>query len=225
MKWNKRFNYPKSQRELIKGQRHYALNEEKLPSVTTILSETQSDEKKESLARWKARVGETEAERIKDSSASRGTNMHLHLERHILGQGHMDLTDEGQVAGDMAQVIIDKGLCDMGEIWGSEVTLFYPNLYAGATDLVGVFDYEDSIVDFKQSNKPKKKEWIDDYFMQLGAYAMAHNCVYDTEITQGVILMCTPDKYFQKFQIKGKEFIKYQHKFLERLDKYYSEKK
>jgi len=225
MKWNKRFKYPKSQRELIKGQRHYALNEEKLPSVTTILSETQSDEKKESLARWKARVGETEAERIKDSSASRGTNMHLHLERHILGQGHMDLTDEGQVAGDMAQVIIDKGLCDMGEIWGSEVTLFYPNLYAGATDLVGVFDYEDSIVDFKQSNKPKKKEWIDDYFMQLGAYAMAHNCVYDTEITQGVILMCTPDKYFQKFQIKGKEFIKYQHKFLERLDKYYSEKK
>ena len=224
-KWNKKFNYPKSQRELIKGQRHYALNEEKLPSVTTILSETQSDEKKESLARWKARVGETEAERIKDSSASRGTNMHLHLESHILGQGHMDLTDEGQVAGDMAQVIIDKGLCDMGEIWGSEVTLFYPNLYAGATDLVGVFDYEDSIVDFKQSNKPKKKEWIDDYFMQLGAYAMAHNCVYDTEITQGVILMCTPDKYFQKFQIKGKEFIKYQHKFLERLDKYYSKKK
>jgi len=225
MKWNKRFNYPKSQRELIKGQRHYALNEEKLPSVTTILSETQSDEKKESLARWKARVGETEAERIKDSSASRGTNMHLHLERYILGAGHMDLTDEGQVAGDMAQVIIDKGLCDMGEIWGSEVTLFYPNLYAGATDLVGVFDYEDSIVDFKQSNKPKRKEWIDDYFMQLGAYAMAHNCVYDTEITQGVILMCTPDKYFQKFQIKGKEFIKYQHKFLERLDKYYSQKK
>jgi len=225
MKWNKRFKYPKSQRELIKGQRHYALNEEKLPSVTTILSETQSDEKKESLARWKARVGETEAERIKDSSASRGTNMHLHLERYILGAGHMDLTDEGQVAGDMAQVIIDKGLCDMGEIWGSEVTLFYPNLYAGATDLVGVFDYEDSIVDFKQSNKPKKKEWIDDYFMQLGAYAMAHNCVYDTEITQGVILMCTPDKYFQKFQIKGKEFIKYQHKFLERLDKYYSQKK
>ena len=225
MKWNKKFNYPKSQRELIKGQRHYALNEEKLPSVTTILSETQSDEKKESLARWKAKVGEVEAERLKNSSASRGTNMHLHLERHILGAGHMDLTDEGQVAGDMAQVIIDKGLCDMGEIWGSEVTLFYPNLYAGATDLVGVFDYEDSIVDFKQSNKPKKKEWIDDYFMQLGAYAMAHNCVYDTEITQGVILMCTPDKYFQKFQIKGKEFIKYQHKFLERLDKYYSEKK
>ena len=221
----KHFNYPSSTRETQNGHRVYAVGNEALPSVTTILSETQSDEKKESLARWKARVGETEAERVKNSSASRGTNMHLHLERHILGAGHMDLTDEGQVAGDMAQVIIDKGLCDLSEIWGSEVVLFYPNLYAGATDLVGVFDYEDSIVDFKQSNKPKKKEWIDDYFMQLGAYAMAHNCVYDTEITQGVILMCTPDKYFQKFQIKGKEFIKYQHKFLERLDKYYSQKK
>jgi genome maintenance exonuclease 1 len=84
-----------------------------------------------------------------------------------------------------------------------------------------VYDYEDSIVDFKQSNKPKRKEWIEDYFMQLGAYAMAHNHVYNTEITQGVILMCTPDKYFQKFQVKGKEFIKYQHMFLARVSKFY----
>ena len=212
-------------RTSIEGKRHYEITGKKLPSVTTILSATKSQEAIDSINRWKARVGEDQATRVKDQAASRGTNMHYHLEKYILGEGHKDLTDEGQVAGDMAQVIIDKGLCDMGEIWGSEVTLFYPNLYAGATDLVGVFDYEDSIVDFKQSNKPKKKEWIDDYFMQLGAYAMAHNCVYDTEITQGVILMCTPDKYFQKFQIKGKEFIKYQHKFLERLDKYYSEKK
>ena len=224
MKWNKLYEYPAFMRTSLEGQRHYEITGEKLPSVTTILGATQSDEKKESIAKWTARVGETEATRIKDQAASRGTNMHLHLERYIDGKGHLDLTDEGQVAGDMAQTIIDKGLCDLSEIWGSEVTLYYPGLYAGATDLVGVFDYEDSIVDFKQSNKPKRKEWIDDYFMQLGAYAMAHNCVYDTGITQGVILMCTPDNYFQKFQIKGKEFIKYQHKFLERLDKYYNDK-
>ena len=224
IKWNKLYEYPASMRTSFEGQRHYEITGEKLPSVTTILSATQSDEKKESIARWTARVGKTEATRVKDQAASRGTNMHLHLERYIEGKGHLDLTDEGQVAGNMAQTIIDKGLCDMSEIWGSEVTLYYPGLYAGATDLVGVYDYEDSIVDFKQSNKPKRKEWIEDYFMQLGAYAMAHNCVYDTGITQGVILMCTPDNYFQKFQIKGKEFIKYQHKFLERLDKYYSGK-
>ena len=224
IKWNKLYEYPASMRTSIEGRRHYEITGEKLPSVTTILSATKSKEAQESIARWKSKVGENEAERVRDQAASRGTNMHLHLERYVEGKGHMDLTDEGQVAGDMAQVIINKGLCDLSEIWGSEVVLYYPGLYAGATDLVGVYDYEDSIVDFKQSNKPKRKEWIEDYFMQLGAYAMAHNQVYDSEITQGVILMCTPDKYFQKFQIKGKEFIKYQHKFLERLDKYYNDK-
>ena len=221
MKWNKQFDYPASMRTSIEGKRHYEITGKKLPSVTTILQATQSLEKQQSLDRWKAKVGEVEAERVKNTAASRGTNMHLHLERYILGEGHKDLTDEGQVAGDMAQMIIDKGLCDMSEIWGSEVTLYYPGLYAGATDLVGVYDYEDSIVDFKQSNKPKRKEWIEDYFMQLGAYAMAHNHVYNTEITQGVILMCTPDNYFQKFQVKGKEFIKYQHMFLARVSKFY----
>jgi genome maintenance exonuclease 1 len=212
-------------RTSIEGKRHYEITGKKLPSVTTILSATKSQEAIDSINRWKARVGEDQATRVKDQAASRGTNMHYHLEKYILGEGHKDLTDEGQVAGDMAQVIIDKGLCDLSEIWGSEVTLYYPGLYAGATDLVGVYDYEDSIIDFKQSNKPKRKEWIEDYFMQLGAYAMAHNQVYDTEITQGVVLMCTPDNYFQKFQVKGKEFIKYQHKFLERLNKYYNDSK
>jgi len=212
-------------RTSIEGKRHYEITGKKLPSVTTILQATKSQEAIDSINRWKARVGEDQATRVKDQAASRGTNMHLPLERHILGTGHKDLTDEGQVAGDMAQVIIDKGLCDLSEIWGSEVTLYYPGLYAGATDLVGVYDYEDSIIDFKQSNKPKRKEWIEDYFIQLAAYAMAHNQVYDTEITQGVILMCTPDKYFQKFQVKGKEFIKYQHKFLEKVDQYYNDSK
>ena len=151
--------------------------------------------------------------------------MHLHLEKFILGQGHMDLTDEGKVAKSMAQTVIDQGLGPLQEIWGSEVTLWYPGLYAGATDLVGVYDYEDSIIDFKQSNRPKRKEWIEDYFMQLAAYAMAHNQVYGTDIRQGVILMCTPDNHFQKFQIKGKEFKRYEYKFLEKIDLYYKRSK
>tara|TARA_R110002049_G_scaffold111534_2_gene260775 strand:- start:178 stop:864 length:687 start_codon:yes stop_codon:yes gene_type:complete len=225
MKWNKLYEYPASMRTSIEGRRHYEITGKKLPSVTTILQATKSQEAIDSINRWKARVGEDQATRVKDQAAARGTNMHYHLEKYILGEGHKDLTDEGQVAGDMAQVIIDKGLCDLSEIWGSEVTLYYPGLYAGATDLVGVYDYEDSIIDFKQSNKPKRKEWIEDYFIQLAAYAMAHNQVYNTEITQGVILMCTPDKYFQKFQVKGKEFIKYQHKFLEKVDQYYNDSK
>jgi len=215
------YHYPPSTRSTTDGIRTYDVGKEKLPSVTTILKATQSDEKRASLAKWKARVGKVEADRIRDTAASRGTNMHLHLEKFILGQGHLDLTEEGKTAKSMAQTVIDKGLCDLQEIWGSEVTLWYPGLYAGATDLVGTYDYEDSIIDFKQSTKPKQRAWIDDYMMQLAAYAMAHNQVYGTEITQGVILMCTPDNYFQKFQVKGKEFISYQHKFLEKVDLYY----
>jgi len=223
MKWNKLYKYPKSSRSLIEGSRHYDVSNEVLPSVTTILQATQSAEKIASLAKWREREGAEKADSIRDQAARRGTAMHTHLEKFLLGTGYKDLTDEGQVASDMAQAIIDKGLNkNLAEIWGSEVTVYYPGLYAGATDLVGVYDYEDSIVDFKQSNKPKRREWIDDYFTQLGAYAMAHNCVYGTEIRQGVILMCTPDRYFQQFSVKGKEFIKYQHKFLERVDKYYN---
>ena len=221
MKWNKLYTYPTSTRSTVDGFRTYDVNEEKLPSVTTILGATKDQDAIDSINRWKAKVGEEAATRIRDQAASRGTNMHLHLERHIMGEGHLDLTEEGKVAKAMADTIIAKGFNDLQEIWGSEVTLFYPGLYAGATDLVGTYDYEDSIIDFKQSNKPKRREWIEDYFMQLGAYAMAHNQVYKTEITQGVILMCTPDNYFQKFQAKGKEFIEYQHKFLEKVDQYY----
>ena len=223
MKWNKLYHYPPSSRSTTDGIRTYDVGNEKLPSVTTILQATQSEEKRRKLAEWRAIKGKVEADRIKKQSASRGSNMHLHLEKHILGQGHLDLTEEGKTAKSMADTVIDKGLGDLQEIWGSEVTLWYPGLYAGATDLVGVYDYEESIVDFKQSNKPKRKEWIEDYFLQLAAYAMAHNQIYDTGIRQGVILMCTPDNYFQKFQIKGKEFKNFTYKFLQRLDKYYNE--
>ena len=215
---------PDQARVQVDGTRKYQWGE-KLPSVTSFLQATQTDEKRASIARWQARVGVDEATKIRDQAASRGSNMHLHLEKFILGQGHLDLTEEGKTAKSMADTVIEKGLCDLQEIWGSEVTLWYPGLYAGATDLVGTFDYEDSIIDFKQSTKPKRKEWIEDYLLQLAAYAMAHNQVYGTEITQGVILMCTPDNYFQKFQVKGKEFISYQHKFLEKVALYYNRAK
>jgi hypothetical protein len=225
MKWNKLYHYPPSTRSTTDGLRTYDVGNEKLPSVTTILGATKSQDAQDSIANWKARVGEAQAEVIKNIASQRGTSMHKYIEAFIIQKGYEDMTSLGQQAKEMADTIIKKGLCDLSEIWGSEVVLYYPGLYAGATDVVGVYDYEDSIIDFKQSNKPKRKEWIEDYFMQLGAYAMAHNYVHRTEITQGVILMCTPDNYFQKFQVKGKEFIKYQHQFLERVNKYYEQKK
>ena len=220
--WNKRFKYPETYREMIEGQRHYNINDEKLPSVTTILSKTQTAEKAEGLARWRAREGEANAQRIMDQAAARGSAMHAILEHHILGKNRLDLTDIGQEAHKMANVVIDKGLCNVDEIWGSEVALYYPELFAGATDLVGTYRGKESIIDFKQANKPKRREWIGDYFLQLGAYAMAHNYVYGTKINQGVILMCSKDGFFQEFTTEGQEFVTFQHEFLRRLDKYYN---
>ena len=121
----------------------------------------------------------------------------------------------------MAQKIINEGLSGLDEIWGSEVVLYYPELYAGATDVVGIYNGQESIIDFKQTNKPKRREWIDDYFIQLGAYAMAHNFIYDTKIQSGIILMCTKDNLFQKFEVADKEFVSYQHAFLRKVDEYY----
>ena len=221
MKWNKLYEYPKSIRSLVKNERHYEVGTEKLPSVTTILSATASEEKRASLAKWKAKVGDVEADRIKNTAATRGTAMHSYLEAHLNGQGILDLSDLGQAAGNMAKTIIDKGLGDLHEIWGSEVVLHYPGLYAGATDLCGIYQGRDSIVDFKQSNKPKKEEWIEDYKLQLAAYATAHDCIYNTNIEQGVILMCTPDNFFQRFIVNGNQFREYKWKWLERVDYYY----
>ena len=224
MKWNKLYKYPKSTRSLIEGNRHYDINQEMLPSVTTILQETQSDEKKASLANWRQKVGENEADRIKNEAASRGTAMHSFLEYYIRGDKLLDLSDEGQVASGMGQVIIDQGFSELKEIWGSEVTLFYPGLYAGSTDLCGIYSGRESIIDFKQTNKPKRKEWIDEYFMQLGAYAMAHDVIYNTCVDQGVILMCSKDGFFQKFTSTGKEFTRFNHKFLEKVGQFYQKK-
>jgi len=221
MKFNRKYKYPKSMRSLINGKRHYDIGNDKLPSVTTILSATQSEEKQASLAKWKARLGDQQADRVRDIAAMRGTAMHKYLECYINGSGHKDLTSIGKEAEPMARKIIESGLGDLEEVWGQEVTLYYPGLYAGATDVVGIYDGRESIIDFKQTNKPKRREWIEDYFVQLGAYAMAHNYVYGTKIQSGVILMCSKDLLFQKFEVWDKEFVGYQHAFLKRTDQYY----
>jgi ATP-dependent exoDNAse (exonuclease V) beta subunit len=221
MKWNKLYEYPKSIRSLINDQRHYDVGNEKLPSVTTILAATESDEKREAISRWKAKVGEIEAERVKNTAATRGTAMHTYLEHYIAGQGLLDLTEEGVEAQRMAKVVVDKGLIDLSEIWGSECVLYYPELYAGQSDLCGIYQGRESIVDFKQSNKPKREEYIGDYYLQLAAYATAHDCIYNTKIEQGVILMCTPDLFFQRFVINGAKFRQVKWEWLERVDEYY----
>ena len=221
MKRNNSYRYPKTQREKVNGLRHYVFDKEKLPSVTTILDQTQSAEKREALARWRASKGEAEATRIVDESGARGTAMHKILEMYVLEQGYLDETNVGKQAHNMAIQVIQNGLSNVTEYYGTECTLYYPGLYAGQTDLVGIHKGQDAIIDFKQTNKPKKREWIDDYFLQLSAYAMAHNILFKTQITKGVIMMCSKDNYYQEFIVEGDEFQKYKHNFLRRVDEYY----
>jgi genome maintenance exonuclease 1 len=221
----RKYDYPSSTRASIEGLRHYNVDgsTERLPSVTTVLGETQESSKRDSLQRWRERVGVEEARRITQAAAARGTAMHLYLEKYCLGEGYLDLTDTGNVAKHMAECIVDKGIDNrLTEIYGNEATLYYPGLYAGSVDLVGQLDGKITIIDFKQTNKPKQREWIGDYFLQMAAYGMAHDAVYDTTIEQGVILMCSKDLYYQEFKIEGEEYRQAKHEFLRRLDKFYT---
>ena len=218
MKLNNKYNYITGTQHTDQGSRTYEVAGYRLPSVTTILGRTKNQQ---FLKDWKAKVGEQEAERIKNYSSRRGTAMHKFLESHVTGVGYDDLTGIGQEAKPMARKIIEEGLLPVEEYYGSEVTLHYPGLYAGSTDLVCNHNGIDTIIDFKQANRPKRIEWIEDYFLQIAAYCMAHDYVYQSEIKQGIIMVCTPDLYYQEFKFKDADLRSWKHKFLKRLDMFY----
>jgi len=226
MKFNAKFNYPSSVRALYNGKRLYDVNNEKLPSVTTILNETQSEEKKASLQAWKDRVGHKQAELISKEATNRGSSMHDYLEKFLLGKLNLDLLGDNTRERMMADQIIENGLRNkLDEIWGCEATLYYPGKFAGAADCIGVYEKKETIIDFKQSNKPKKEEWIEDYYLQCAAYSLAHNVVYNTNINQAVILLCTKDIVFQRFIVDGDKLIMYQDKFLQKVEQYYAQRR
>ena len=218
MKKNDKYNYADGKQIEDHGSRIYDVAGYRLPSVTTILGKTKDQS---FLKEWKAKVGEKKAEEIKNLSSVRGTAMHKYLESYIQDIGYEDFTGIGNEAKSMAEKIIEFGLVPVDEYYGSEVTMYYPGLYAGQTDLVCMHNGEDAIVDFKQSNRPKKKEWIEDYYLQIAAYAMAHDYVHKSKINKGVIMVCTPDLYYQEFVLTGAELRQYKHKFLKRLDMYH----
>lgn len=214
-----KYSYPSISRDETTGKRLYKTPEKKLvPSVTTILSKTKDIRH---LKAWQQRVGEKNAERIRNEAANVGTSMHLFLESHILNEERKtDFSPVHSKAKKMAQVIVDKGLKFVDEIWGSEVQLYYENLYAGTTDVVGLYKGVPHIIDFKQTNKPKKEEWIQDYYLQLCAYAHAHNFITGTEIKSGVVLMCSQDLQFQKFEMNEISFEKYSYMWFNRIKQY-----
>ena len=221
MQWNQKYDYPKSSRATVDGVRRYLLGEKKLPGVTSILDATRSEEEKAALANWRERTGQKEAEAITKAASSRGSQMHNYLESYLLGRENLSFFDDNEQFKLMAKEIIEKGLNNrLEEIWGVECTLYYPEKYAGTADCIGVYEGQSCIIDFKQANKPKKAEYIDSWFLQTSAYSLAHNIVYNTNISSCVILVCTVDNLFQEFKIQGPELITYQNLFLGRLKKF-----
>jgi ATP-dependent exoDNAse (exonuclease V) beta subunit len=225
MKLNFKFNYPKSIRAYHNGQRLYDVNSEKLPSVTTILNATKSESEKAKLEEWRKRVGAKAADLISKQALSRGSSMHDFLEKFILNQLNLDLLGDNSLEKQMADQIIENGLRnDLSEVYGVEATLYYPGKYAGAADLLGVYMGKETILDFKTGTKPRRDEWNDEYYLQLGAYSLAHNKVYGTNINQGIILLCTKDLMFQRFIVDAERLKDCQKRFLERVELYKSMK-
>ena len=219
-----KYQYKPLSRDESSGRRLYATPDgHRVPSVTTILDKTKPAEAREALARWKKAVGEVKAQQITTEAASRGTRMHTYLENHIKGIALPETVTNpyAQQSLDMARKVIAEGFPKVNEVWGSEVPLYFPELYAGTTDCVGIHEGEESILDFKQTNKPKKIEWIEDYFLQLTAYALAHNEVHGTNIRKGVILMCSKDYEYQEFVLEPQDFNYWTERWCQRVEEYY----
>jgi hypothetical protein len=198
------------------GRRYIVGETQLLPSVTTILGKTKD---LTHIKAWQARIGIEKAEKIKTEASSLGNGMHKNLENYILGKE----MDGSFMARALANVIIKEGLPKVTEIWGTEVGLYAKELYAGTTDLIGLHDGIPSIMDFKNSLKDKKREWIDDYFMQLAAYSMAHNEMFGTDIKRGVVMIATRDVKYQEFIIEGDEFDHYTDLWVKKLYTYFDQ--
>jgi hypothetical protein len=213
----KKFNYQPLQRIDTGNGRRYIVGEGRpLPSVTTILSKTKD---MTHLNEWVNRVGEAEAERIKHEASGLGNGMHKNLENYILGEAQSGTF----MAKALAKVIIKEGLSKVSEVWGTEVALYSKELYAGTTDLTGIHDGIPSIMDFKNSLRPKEREWIEDYFMQLAAYAISHNEMYGTDINRGVVMIATREAKYQEFVIEGAEFKHYETMWANKVCAYYDQ--
>ena len=216
-----KYPYSNFNKTIKDGKRFYTTPDGALtkavPSVTTVLSATKD---MTHLHAWRKRVGAEKAQQITTESANIGTVMHTSLEKHVKGKVRKPGSNLiHQKAHAMANIIIDNGLKDISEIWGSEVSLLYPELYAGTTDLVCVYKGEPAIIDFKQARKLKKKEWVEDYYLQLVAYAEAHNKMYGTQIKTGRVFICTQNNEFQTFNIDN-----YDHwagQWYNKLEQYY----
>jgi len=226
MKLIEKYSYPQLKREDggPNGRIYIDPDGNPLPSVTTILDATKSEKSKKSLEAWRRRLGEKKSEEIKNEAAFRGTMMHSFLERFLKGENPKPGSNMyHQHSFKMAEIIIDTYLKPfLDETWGIEAIMYYPELYAGTCDLYGLYQGKISIIDFKQSNKLKTDERVEDYKVQMSAYALAHDVVHGTTTEQAVILMCTKDFEPQTWIMSGGEFDKYKNYWWQRVSEYYN---
>jgi genome maintenance exonuclease 1 len=216
-----KYDYKEIKRKQVDGKRLYACPDgNAVASVTTILDKTKD---KSHLIAWRKRVGEAKAQEIVTEAASVGTRMHKYLEDYIeFGEWPTPGSNPyAQQAHRMAEQVRDNAMNDVDEIWGSEINLYHPKIYAGTTDLVGQYKGQPAIMDFKQTNKPKKAEWVEDYYLQLTAYALAHNEVFGTNIREGHVFMCSRDLQYQQFDLWPSDFDAWEQKWWDRVYQYY----
>ena len=193
-----KYEYPILERVDTEIGRHYLdSNNKPVPSVTTVLSGTSKS--KDGLIQWRNRIGEEEAERIIKQSTDIGTAVHEAIENYLNGKSwdNFEETHDQLLAQKISAKFIKDGLKGITDIWGLEVGLLLDNLYAGTADCVGEFEGTPTLIDFKTAKKIKKREWIEDYFLQGCAYANAHNVMFGTKIEQIVILMVDRNAIFQ----------------------------
>jgi|TARA_B100000405_G_scaffold295154_1_gene248900 genome maintenance exonuclease 1 len=217
-----KYSYPNLERVEENEMRFYKdSNNDLVPSVTTVLDATGD---KSGITQWRRKVGPAQADAIVQESTLIGSAVHEAIENYLLGKSWSNFTEDrnGFLAKSISSKFISSCLNGIDEVWGLESGLILDGLYAGTADCIGVYKGLPAIIDFKTAKKLKRKDWIEDYFLQCSAYANAHNVMFETSINDLVILMVDRDLLFKEFHIKKDEFSLYTDKWKKRLIKFHN---
>ncbi len=217
-----KYSYPNLERVEENEMRFYKdSNNDLVPSVTTVLDATGD---KSGITQWRRKVGPAQADAIVQESTLIGSAVHEAIENYLLGKSWSNFTEDrnGFLAKSISSKFISSCLNGIDEVWGLESGLILDGLYAGTADCIGVYKGSPAIIDFKTAKKLKRKDWIEDYFLQCSAYANAHNVMFETSINDLVILMVDRDLLFKEFHIKKDEFSLYTDKWKKRLIKFHN---
>ena len=188
--------------ETINGKRKYVTPDDNIyPSITTILGEFS----KASIQAWRKRVGETEANKVSGKASRRGTSVHSVCEAYIKNE---DKYFDGQTPHVVELFkTIEPFLERIDNVHGVELGLYSDHFgVAGRTDLIAEFDGTLSVIDYKTSNRTKKKEWCESYFAQGSFYAIAYEELTQIPVSQVVIVIAVDNDQPQLFVEKRNDW-------------------